>query len=176
MTFDAKAALARIQEQKLERKYFISLSGEVEPVKFRAEETLRQYEAAGNLFPTEEAAEEELARRIAVWNEKYNPPTKQVSVTFEVKEVDEPRTYTWDEAMAAFDRNEASEWRLPTRTELAIMYESRAEIGGFTDGRYWSSEEENEYASWNQRFSNGVQNYYFKTNSFAVRLLRKEQP
>lgn len=152
--------------------YAISTHGSI----WAVEGCLEGYEAAGNLFPTEEAAQEELARRIAVWNERYSPPTnKQVSIIFEVKAVDEPQRYTWTEAMAAFDDNQDSPWRLPTKTELAIMYETRKQIGGFTSDAYWSSSESISSYSWIQQFSDGAQLNYFKSSSFAVRAVRKKE-
>ncbi|MCQ2077534.1 MAG: carboxypeptidase regulatory-like domain-containing protein [Bacteroidaceae bacterium] len=33
-----------------------------------------------------------------------------------------------------------SDWRLPTRAELMILYNNREHIGGFTTGYYWTSE------------------------------------
>jgi len=51
-------------------------------------------------------------------------------------------TMTWGTAQTACDISVISgytDWRLPTRTELNLMYTHRSVIGGFTTAWYWSS-------------------------------------
>jgi hypothetical protein len=54
-----------------------------------------------------------------------------------------------------------TDWRLPTKDELAILYNERNTIGGFVqsgyDPYYWSSTNNGGYV-WYQNFSNGMQN------------------
>ncbi len=54
-----------------------------------------------------------------------------------------------------------TDWRMPTKDELAVLYNERSTIGGFTTSgsntRYWSSTA-NEGYYWYQDFSSGAQN------------------
>ncbi len=69
----------------------------------------------------------------------------------------------------------ASDWYLPARTELAVMYNNSPAIGNFnTSGvYYWSSTETSSNAAYGQRFSDGYQNYYRKDYSLLVRCVRR---
>jgi hypothetical protein len=59
-----------------------------------------------------------------------------------------------------------SDWRLPTKYELNIMYTLKSLIGGFADDYYWSSTMSGDYA-WSQYFLNGAQ-YMDPTNLQGV--------
>lgn len=48
-----------------------------------------------------------------------------------------------------------TDWRLPTKYELNLMYVQRAAIGGFPNNRYWSSTENDNANAWIQDFANG---------------------
>lgn len=53
-----------------------------------------------------------------------------------------------------------SDWFLPSKDELALMYIVRASIGGFNADYYWSSSEHDTYGAgnaWGHRFGNGTQ-------------------
>ena len=65
-----------------------------------------------------------------------------------------------------------SDWRLPTKEELNLMYENRDAIGGFSSSLYWSSSEYSAISAWNQNFYNGFQNYNNKINFILVRCVR----
>jgi hypothetical protein len=46
-------------------------------------------------------------------------------------------------------------WRLPTKSELNLLYKNKEKIGGFGDeNRYWSSTMNNRWV-WSQYFGNG---------------------
>lgn len=65
---------------------------------------------------------------------------------------------SWDDAMricAELDLNGFSNWRLPTRKELDLLYKSREIIGGFSDTTYWSSTDYD--LAWVQYFRTGAQ-------------------
>jgi hypothetical protein len=69
-----------------------------------------------------------------------------------------------------------TDWRLPTKDELAVLYNERNTIGGFTttsgsSSYYWSS---SVYTSsyWYQSFSSGAQDYSFDNTSFRARCVR----
>src|SRR5579884_2143676 len=59
------------------------------------------------------------------------------------------------------------DWRVPTKAELNVLFNSRAAIGGFdcsdlnSGSWYWSSTPTNSGARWQQRFSNGFQYWNF---------------
>lgn len=82
---------------------------------------------------------------------------------------DEPDKMTWYEAMEL----ENSTWRLPTISELDMIYKSKDEIGGFKDCSYWSSSESSDTGALGQRFSDGFQYNTRKSYTYAVRLVRR---
>ena len=65
-----------------------------------------------------------------------------------------------------------SDWYLPSLTELNLMYQSRAIIGGFAAANYWSSTEVSDNLSNSIDFTNGMQNIYLKNFPFYVRAIR----
>jgi hypothetical protein len=69
-----------------------------------------------------------------------------------------------------------SDWYLPARDELKVLYNNAAAIGGFdTSGTfYWSSSEYNKFHAWGRRFSDGFQSYFLKDEAFAVRCARHD--
>ncbi len=70
--------------------------------------------------------------------------------------------------------NGYSDWYLPSKNELNILYWNANQIGGFTGSIYWSSSEQDSYYPWCQNFVGGTQscNIYFKDNSAHVRAIR----
>ncbi|MBN8538178.1 MAG: DUF1566 domain-containing protein [Deltaproteobacteria bacterium] len=68
-----------------------------------------------------------------------------------------------------------TDWYLPSKNELNIMYAGKNTIRNFdTSGTYyWSSTENNSFDSWNQRISDGSQNIASKNNAFFVRCSRR---
>lgn len=71
--------------------------------------------------------------------------------------------------------NEASAipgWRLPTKTELNLLYTNRDLIGGFNNGTYWSSTEFDSDNARTQYFLNGVQSNVSKSTPLLVRAVR----
>jgi hypothetical protein len=67
-----------------------------------------------------------------------------------------------------------SDWFLPSKDELNLMYENLkvAGVGGFVDGSYWSSSETNSLGAWNQSFFNGNQSNLNKSHTYPVRAVR----
>lgn len=66
-----------------------------------------------------------------------------------------------------------TDWRLPTRNELNLMYAARAAIGGFVPSLYWSSTESNSLSAWAQNFdAGGIQVIDNKESSKQVRSIR----
>ena len=65
-----------------------------------------------------------------------------------------------------------TDWRLPTKHELNLMYSVKTSIGGFASNFYWSSTEGDSTSEWYQYFGDGAQNATSKFNSFYVRAVR----
>ena len=67
-----------------------------------------------------------------------------------------------------------SDWFLPSKDELNLMYENLKVfgVGGFADPYYWSSSEGSANHAWYQNFGNGVQDDGGKGNDLGVRAVR----
>jgi len=67
-----------------------------------------------------------------------------------------------------------TDWFLPSKDELNLMYENLKlfGVGGFTDYYYWSSSEFNFYEAWGQHFSDVLQLNYSKNSPIRVRAVR----
>lgn len=68
--------------------------------------------------------------------------------------------------------NNLSDWYLPSRDELAQLYNQRTTVGGFFTIYYWSSFEFDNNRAWTLRFSNGDQGSDTKSASYGVRPVR----
>ena len=69
-----------------------------------------------------------------------------------------------------------SDWVVPTKDELNLIYENKSKFTGkdkFTADGYWSSSESSSTNAWYQNFNYGFQNYFNKTNSYRVRGVRR---
>lgn len=67
-----------------------------------------------------------------------------------------------------------TDWRLPSKGELNLMYENKDIIGGFSSNYYWSSTEHGIYHVWIQGFDNGDQITNNKqSNNCRVRCIRR---
>jgi hypothetical protein len=73
----------------------------------------------------------------------------------------------------------SSGWRLPTKEELAFLYNKKIELGGFNTAgsnidynNYWTGTSFNTDSSWFVYFGNGSQRNVVKTYKMAVRLIR----
>lgn len=67
-----------------------------------------------------------------------------------------------------------SDWFLPSKDELNLMYENLKVdgVGGFADVYYWSSSEVCAIGAWYQSFFYGGQGSYGKNETFRVRPIR----
>jgi hypothetical protein len=97
-------------------------------------------------------------------------PTKIGNI--EVAENDFPKAMYWEDAKKACAKL-GKGWRLPTKDELNFLYLNKDKIGGFADGIYWSSTEDNDGSAWEQDFDIGEQyNDFSKGSKFSVRAVR----
>jgi len=77
--------------------------------------------------------------------------------------------------------NGYSDWFLPSKDELNILYQNKDLIGGFSNAYYWSSSEfssayssksDNAIYAWCQDFGNGKQTSYYKKTAYHIRAVR----
>ncbi|MES2592352.1 MAG: DUF1566 domain-containing protein [Bacteroidota bacterium] len=68
--------------------------------------------------------------------------------------------------------NGYSDWYLPSRAELKLLYEQRSLVGGFSNDYYWCSTEFDDTKAWNIYFPYGPQYYANKTSLACVRAVR----
>lgn len=66
-----------------------------------------------------------------------------------------------------------SDWYLPAKDELNMVYASGGVVGGFCRSYYWSSTESSATYSWYQDFSDGTQDSYGKGSTYYVRPVRR---
>lgn len=101
---------------------------------------------------------------------------------FEVYPVDLPEVMTWKKADKYIKEN-FSDWRMPTREELQLMYDHKDAIGGFKMSNsgsdfpqwYWSCTEHREFPAhvWGANFSDGNVDWDHKDNlRLSCRLVR----
>lgn len=67
-----------------------------------------------------------------------------------------------------------SDWKLPTKEELLQMYNDRISIGGFVDGRYWSSTSSGSNTHYLVSFRNGSVSEDTDSYYYYVRPIRQE--
>jgi hypothetical protein len=65
-----------------------------------------------------------------------------------------------------------SDWFLPSKEELNLLYENKEIIGGYEHGYYWSSSEFSADFAWYQHFDFGFQDYLKKDFSYYYRPIR----
>ena len=86
----------------------------------------------------------------------------------EAKAADEINSLSWSDAVTAASAY-GSDWHLPTKTELKVLYEHSNVVGGFAKDDYWSSSELDSNSAWIQGFGNGDQDRYNKHSKLSVR-------
>jgi hypothetical protein len=65
-----------------------------------------------------------------------------------------------------------TDWRLPTKFELNLMYSQKANIDGFISSWYWSSAVDDNDYPWLQNFNDGSQATTSKITPYLVRSVR----
>ena len=83
--------------------------------------------------------------------------------------------FTWEEAKKACEdlvENGYSDWYLPSKDELDMLYFEKSAVGGFESVGYWSSTELSEDSAWFQLFGRGYKLDTYKFNGALVRPVR----
>lgn len=70
--------------------------------------------------------------------------------------------------------NGYSDWFLPSKDELNILYYQKAAglVGTFVDNFYWSSTENSSNGAWSQSFINGANSSASKDGAYYIRAIR----
>ena len=70
-----------------------------------------------------------------------------------------------------------SDWRLPTKEDLNLLYKQKDTLGGFINYKYWSNEElpskEDDDSAYYENFTNGTQGKAAQSDIYTVRAVRK---
>jgi len=86
-------------------------------------------------------------------------------------------SYPWDQGVTAANNHRGggfTDWRLPDRGELSLMYQNlaRSGLGGFATTIYWSSAPYGTGNAYYMHFSDGSQSYNSKSVSYRIRAVR----
>jgi hypothetical protein len=73
---------------------------------------------------------------------------------------------------ADYANNSKTDWHLPSKDELEVLYAQRNTVGGFSTSAYWSSSEYTGSNAWYQIFYGGDQNNFGKDYILYVRPVR----
>jgi hypothetical protein len=72
----------------------------------------------------------------------------------------------------AYVFNGFTDWYLPSKDELNLLYGQKDVVGSFANINYLSSTENFSFNAWIQDFSGGFRTYYFKNYPYRVRAIR----
>ena len=75
-------------------------------------------------------------------------------------------------AAKAYTLNGFSDWYLPSKDELNLLYVQKIVVGGFVNNYYWSSSENSSWLAWFQSFGNGNSISNPKYYALPVRAVR----
>ncbi len=83
--------------------------------------------------------------------------------------------FTWSDAKVACHNlvsNGYSDWFLPNKDQLNLLYLNENAVGDFVDKFYWSSTERDVSNAWRQFFGDGYQHDYTKSQGYRARAVR----
>lgn len=89
----------------------------------------------------------------------------------EIAANDFPNMMIWDEAVREC-ASLGTGWRLPTKEELASIFQHNDSIGGFTNDLYWNSEDIDQFMAGCQNFFSGKESSFSKIYSCRGRAVR----
>ena len=72
----------------------------------------------------------------------------------------------------AYTLNGYSDWFLPSKDELDLLYEKKSVVGSFAGNLYWSSSEYDTNSAWLKEFGNAIHQFSYKRNPYPVRAVR----
>ena len=72
----------------------------------------------------------------------------------------------------AYALNGYTDWFLPSKDELNLLYQQKTVVGGFANNSYWSSSQSHSNNAWYQYFFDGNQYSYGKNSPLPVRAVR----
>ncbi len=86
-------------------------------------------------------------------------------------------SFTWKEALDTCDKlilEGYDDWRLPDRTELAVLYAAKNVVGGFNESYYWSRDNAGfmKINAWCALFRSGFPTGKSKNKKYSVRAVR----
>ena len=96
-------------------------------------------------------------------------------------QADAPGLYTYKNGAdycSALEAGGHQDWRVPTKSELHVLFQNRATIGGFNISGsypavwYWSSSPFDYDSAWDQRFSDGDEGINLKLDGSSLRCVR----
>jgi hypothetical protein len=93
--------------------------------------------------------------------------------SLEIAQFDFSKAMYWDQANNVC-KGLGKGWRLPTKNELKILYRNKAKIiiGGHSYNFYWGDNEDKDYPSMRQNFSDGEQELMYEDDRCRVRAVR----
>jgi hypothetical protein len=85
--------------------------------------------------------------------------------------------YSWSSAANAvknFKGGGFSDWKLPSKEELDLIYQNlrKNNLGNLGDNWHWSSSEFSNFHAWAQKFSSGLQGSHDRSYTYSVRAVR----
>ena len=86
-------------------------------------------------------------------------------------------SYNWNDAIRVsqdYRGGGLTDWRLPSRGELELMYRNLGlkGLGGFGNNLFWSSAQNDNSNAWARYLHNGYESYYSKSSTLSVRAVR----
>ncbi len=87
------------------------------------------------------------------------------------KSSDSSSSASWDYAIKLVS-GLGTDWRLPNKQELNLLYKTKAFVGGFSNAHYWSSSESDTSSAFSLSFSTGNLNDNYKSYTLSVRAVR----
>ena len=72
----------------------------------------------------------------------------------------------------AYTLNGYTDWFLPSKDELNLLYCQKGVVGGFASSLYWSSSQLDSSLAWSQNFNDGAQYSSLKASAARVRAVR----
>jgi hypothetical protein len=83
-----------------------------------------------------------------------------------------PEPYTAAKIADAYALNGYTDWYLPSKNELNLLYQQKIVVGGFASSSYWSSSEFDSENAWVQLFGKLFQSFSGKYSPLPVRAVR----